>query len=150
MDAAVGYLARLGRSFATEQVPAADGELREDLSRGMRAILSYERILSAEMLRVLGAYKAQVHGIADPTRVAGRVPTFSFNLGNLAPSELTLGMARAGIGIRDGHLYCPRLMGRLGLPLESGMVRVSLVHYNTIAEIHRFGDVLSELTGQRT
>jgi selenocysteine lyase/cysteine desulfurase len=54
-------------------------------------------------------------------------------------------MARAGIGIRDGHLYCPRLMKRLGLTLESGAVRVSLVHYNTLAEIHRFGNVLSGL-----
>jgi selenocysteine lyase/cysteine desulfurase len=56
-------------------------------------------------------------------------------------------MARAGIGIRDGHMYSPRLMQRLGLPLASGTIRASLVHYNTAAEIHRFGDVLSGLTG---
>jgi hypothetical protein len=38
-------------------------------------------------------------------------------------------------------------MQRLGLPLASGTIRVSLVHYNTVAEIHRFGDVLLDLTG---
>ena len=101
------------------------------------------------MLRVLDDCKARVHGISDPARVAERVPTLSFNAGDLAPSEVTSAMARAKIAIRDGHLYCPRLMRRLGLPLESGAVRVSLVHYNTMAEIHRFGDVLSDLTRRR-
>jgi cysteine desulfurase family protein (TIGR01976 family) len=146
MAAAVGYLARLGRSFAAGD-PEAEGVLREDVSRGMRAVSSYEHSLSVEMLRVLRDCKARVHGISDPARVAERVPTFSFDVGDLLPSEVTSAMARAGIGIRDGHLYCPRLMRRLGLPLESGTVRVSLVHYNTIAEIHRFGNVLSDLTG---
>ena len=37
-------------------------------------------------------------------------------------------------------------MQRLGLPLDSGTIRVSLVHYNTVAEIHRFGDVLFDPT----
>jgi selenocysteine lyase/cysteine desulfurase len=38
-------------------------------------------------------------------------------------------------------------MHRGGRPLASGTIRASLVHYNTVAEIHRFGDVLSGLTG---
>jgi selenocysteine lyase/cysteine desulfurase len=46
------------------------------------------------------------------------------------------------IGIRDGHMYSPRLMRRLGLAPESGGVRVSLVHYNTVEEIHRFRDLI--------
>jgi len=42
-------------------------------------------------------------------------------------------------------MYSPRLMARLGLAKESGAVRVSLVHYNTAAEIDRFGDMLTGL-----
>jgi len=42
-------------------------------------------------------------------------------------------------------MYAPRLMKRLGQRQESGVVRASLVHYNTIAEIHRFGNVLLDL-----
>jgi selenocysteine lyase/cysteine desulfurase len=40
-------------------------------------------------------------------------------------------------------------MKRLSLPVETGAVRVSLVHYNTMAEIHRLGDVLAAL-GKRS
>jgi selenocysteine lyase/cysteine desulfurase len=36
-------------------------------------------------------------------------------------------------------------MQRMNLSKETGMVRVSLVHYNTLAEIHRFSEVLSTL-----
>ena len=45
---------------------------------------------------------------------------------------MTEAMAEAGIGIRDGHMYSPRLMSRLGLSNDSGAVRASLVHYNTV------------------
>jgi selenocysteine lyase/cysteine desulfurase len=50
-------------------------------------------------------------------------------------------MGRAGVGLRDGHLFAPRLMKRLGLPMETGAIRVSLVHYNTIEEIRRFEQI---------
>jgi selenocysteine lyase/cysteine desulfurase len=56
-------------------------------------------------------------------------------------------MAQADIGIRDGHMYAPRLMGRLGLAMDRGAVRVSLVHYNTLDEIDRFGDALKKIAG---
>jgi selenocysteine lyase/cysteine desulfurase len=42
-------------------------------------------------------------------------------------------------------MYAPRLMARQGLAMDSGAVRASLVHYNTIEEIHRFGQVLEGL-----
>jgi cysteine desulfurase family protein (TIGR01976 family) len=140
MDAAVGYLARVGRSMAP-----GPADMRVDIARGMHAILVYERDLALEMLKVLHDCKARVYGVADPAQIANRVPTVCFNIDGHAPSAVTDAMARAGIGIRDGHLYCPRLMQRLGLAQDSGTVRVSLVHYNTVAEIHRFGNVLSGL-----
>jgi cysteine desulfurase family protein (TIGR01976 family) len=141
MDAAVGYLARLGRSLA----PGQTGTQRADIVRAMQAILAYERGLSLEMLKLLRECNARVHGIADPAKIANRVPTIAFNIEGVAPAAVTEAMARAGIGIRDGHMYCPRLMRRLKLPQETGTIRVSLVHYNTVAEIQRFGNVLLDL-----
>jgi selenocysteine lyase/cysteine desulfurase len=38
-------------------------------------------------------------------------------------------------------MYAPRLMKRLGVP--GGVVRASLVHYNTLDEIARFGESLT-------
>jgi selenocysteine lyase/cysteine desulfurase len=54
-------------------------------------------------------------------------------------------LAKRNIGVRDGHMYSPRLMKRLGLTKESGAVRASLVHYNTLEEVRRFESALADI-----
>jgi cysteine desulfurase family protein (TIGR01976 family) len=144
MDAAVSYLASLGA--VREDKSTSLSSRRGNITRAMKAIRQYEETLSLEMLRVLNESGATVYGISTKERVGERVPTFFFNLPRVAPAEVTETMSRANIGIRDGHLYSPRLMKRLGLSIETGAVRASLVHYNTIEEIHRFGNVLLDLS----
>jgi selenocysteine lyase/cysteine desulfurase len=41
------------------------------------------------------------------------------------------------IGIRFGDFYAKRLIEDLGLDKQGGVVRVSMVHYNTIEEVDR-------------
>jgi cysteine desulfurase family protein (TIGR01976 family) len=140
MDAAVNYLAQLGRTLSGKS-----GTLGEDTKFAMSAIRAYEQTLSIALLRVLKDHKAVIYGIDSEARISERVPTICFNIPNVLPAKVTETAARAGIGIRDGHMYAPRLMQRMNLSKETGMVRVSLVHYNTLAEIHRFSEVLSTL-----
>ena len=134
MDAAVKYLESIGRNFA----PANNRPRRDNIVAGMGAIRAYETVLAREMLRVLKECGATIYGVSDEARIAERVPTFCFNIDGLSPQEVTEAMSDMQIGIRDGHMYAPRLMNRLGLRMDSGAIRVSLVHYNTIEEIHRF------------
>ena len=54
-------------------------------------------------------------------------------------------MSDRGIGIRDGHMYAPRLIKHLGRSLDTGVNRASIVHYNTIEEVHEFGKVLRDI-----
>ncbi len=111
----------------------------------MHAIRSYEQTLSLAMLAAFERCGARVFGVSRPEDVAGRVPTFGFVLPGIAPAHVVERMAQAGIGIRDGHMYTPRLMRRLGVSPESGIVRASLVHYNTAEEVDRFAAVLGEI-----
>jgi cysteine desulfurase family protein (TIGR01976 family) len=146
MDAAISYLESLGK----RPRPAGDGAIKDskraNLARAMQSIRVCEESLSLEMLQVLNNCGATIYGLARKNQVHDRVPTLCFNLPKVAPAKVTEAMARAGIGIRDGHMYAPRLMKRLGVPQESGVVRASLVHYNTIDEIHSFGNALLDLT----
>ena len=146
MDAAVSYLASLGEVREGKSTSTSLSSRRGNITRAMKAIRQYEETLSLEMLRVLNEGGATVYGVSTKERVGERVPTFCFNLPRIAPADVTEAMSRANIGIRDGHLYSPRLMKRLGLSIETGAVRASLVHYNTIEEIHRFGNVLLDLS----
>jgi cysteine desulfurase family protein (TIGR01976 family) len=158
MDAAVQYLADLGRSLRGPERngrdpppsrPAIEGSLHADVAIAMAAIRAYEQTLSLEMLRVLREAGADIYGVRDDRLVEHRVPTFCFNLPGIRPQAVTDAATRADLGIRDGHLYAPRLMKRLGLSLDTGAVRVSLVHYNTIAEVQRFGTVMRDLVRKR-
>lgn len=141
MNAAIGYLENLGRQLSQHRPLGR----REALVAGLTAIRHYEQDLSRAMLIVLRDIGATVYGIDDPARAEGRVPTFCFNLPGLSPQQVTDEMAEADIGIRDGHMYAPRLMNRLGLTMDRGALRASLVHYNTHAEIDRFGRVLRQV-----
>jgi cysteine desulfurase family protein (TIGR01976 family) len=144
MDAAVRYLEQLGNDL---QTGAGLLSRREALQIALTAIQTYEQALSLEMLDVLKHCGATVYGIADADRIDYRVPTLCFNLPKIPPARVTEEFVRRGIGVRDGHMYAPRLMRRLGLPLESGAVRASLVHYNTRDEVREFGKMLAEITG---
>ena len=142
MDAAVRYLENLGRSVSGNG--AGRKSRREALESAFEAIRAYEESLSLEMFHVLDNCGAVVYGVSDPTRIDERVPTFSFNLPNMSPAKVTEELAKNNIGVRDGHMYSPRLMKRLGLTKESGAVRASLVHYNTMEEVRSFGAALAD------
>jgi len=144
MDAAVRYLESMGRRAGGIDETESESR-RASLQRALGSIRAYEESLSLEMLRVLNDCGAVVYGVADKKRICERVPTLCFNLPNISPATVTEELAKRNIGVRDGHMYSPRLMKRLGLSPESGAVRASLVHYNTLAEIHRFGIALAEI-----
>jgi selenocysteine lyase/cysteine desulfurase len=63
----------------------------------------------------------------------------------MTPQEFATRMGEAGVGLRDGHLFAPRLMQRVGLTMETGAIRVSLAHYNTVEEIRRFEGIFIEI-----
>jgi len=149
MAAAIAYLESLGGSDDGENENAEPASRRASLIRGMTSIRDYEAKLSFEMLEVLRAAGAVIYGIDDSARVAERVPTFCFRLPGVVPALVTETMSDRGIGIRDGHMYAPRLMKRLGASLDTGVNRASLVHYNTLDEIHEFGKVLFDMVRGR-
>lgn len=66
-----------------------------------------------------------------------RVPTIAFCVEGKKASEIPPKLDEMGIGIRWGHFYAKRGIERMGLLEADGVVRVSLVHYNTQAEVER-------------
>lgn len=141
MDGAVRYLEQLGRDLSD----GAELTRREAMAAAMAAIERYEMILSKAVLDVLHRHGATVYGIADSAE--GRVPTISFNFTKVPPAELAQKLADREIGVRDGHMFAPRLMARLGLTMASGALRISLVHYNTLEEIAQLDQALGEILG---
>ncbi len=143
MDAALGYLEELGRSLLKNSSKASS---RDRLVAAMDAIRAYEATLSTETLRALAELDAvTVYGIIEKSQLDRRVPTICFNLEGIPAARVAAHCEENGIGVRDGNMYSPRLLRRMGIPPETGAVRASLVHYNTIEEIGKFVDVLRQI-----
>lgn len=140
MDAAVRYLEDLGR-----RINPATTSRRAALVECAEAIRGYEAQLSRAMLGALANANATVYGVTAKDQISHRTPTLCFNLPGISPAKVTEELAKQNIGVCDGHMYSPRLMKRLGLTKESGAVRASLVHYNTLKEVHRFGTALADM-----
>lgn len=145
MDAAIQYLQELGRFIPNGSTAPSQ---RASLVKAMEVIRAYESTLAARALCCLTEVdRAIVYGIRQPDRLAHRVPTICFNVEGLPAAKVAAHCAKAGIGVRDGNMYSPRLLRRMSIPPETGAVRASLVHYNTIEEIERFAEVLRGVAG---
>ena len=74
-----------------------------------------------------------------------RVPTISFVVDNIKSSSIPPEVDKHYIGIKYGDFYARRLIEDLGLAPQDGVIRVSMVHYNTSEEIDRLIKILESL-----
>ena len=144
--AATDYLRDVGRSYGdVAGAPgAADGsERRRELVAAMVAIADYERALVTRLIDGLETIRGvTIHGIADRSRFASRVPTVSVSIDGIHPRAAAEALGRAGIYSWDGDFYATGLIERLGKAATGGVLRLGLVHYNTASEVDRTLDAL--------
>lgn len=149
---AVEYFEWVGREFGGEYADELKQQgysgRRLTLKQAMSAIHAYEFELSRTMLSALEAVPSlRIFGNTDVRRLDERIATFSFRIGDMAPQTVAEKLARENIYVWDGHYYAINVTERLGLEGKGGMVRVGPVHYNTVDEIHRLGEVLKKIAG---
>ena len=65
------------------------------------------------------------------------VKGFRSDLKGRPAAEIPPLLEPARIAIGQGHFYAPRLLDALGIPSTEGVVRASMVHYNTMEEVER-------------
>jgi selenocysteine lyase/cysteine desulfurase len=109
---------------------------------------SYEFELSRSLLDILEETPGvTIYGITDRKRLEERVPTCAFTLRGKSPRQVAEELDEANIYVWDGNYYALAVTERLGLEESGGMVRVGPVHYNTLEEINKFGEVLGRISG---
>ncbi|MBS1717282.1 MAG: cysteine desulfurase-like protein [Armatimonadetes bacterium] len=89
--------------------------------------------------------KDQIQIIGPATGGMERVPTISFVHKAKKSEEIAAQVQQHGIGVRHGHMYAYRLCEALGIEPNQGVVRTSLVHYNTMDEVERLIKALEEV-----
>ncbi|MGL6341696.1 MAG: cysteine desulfurase-like protein [Waterburya sp.] len=137
--ATIDYLTNLGR-----QVTPHSSSRREALIAAMSAIQVYERQLCNHLITGLQQIKGiKIYGITQPEHFAWRTPTIGFRLAGYSPKEVATALGDRQIYTWHGNVYALGLTERLGIESQGGLVRIGLVHYNTIAECDRLLEVLN-------
>ena len=139
LTATVEYFEALGR--ATD----GSGGRRALIARAYEASRAYEEPLTNKLIAgLMDIPGVSIYGITNPNRIGERVPTVSFRHNRLPPDQIATAMAAVGIHVWHGHNYAYEPARALGLPLDEGVVRVGLAHYNTADEIDRTLDRISQ------
>ena len=135
--AAIEYLESLGTQ-------GADRSARLDLAYAR--IEAHERDLTRRTLeRLNGIPGVRLYGIADPSRVDERTPTFCFNLDGWTPETLSTELGNRGLFTYHGNYYALGVMTALGLEENGGAVRAGYLHYTTPEEADRLCDAVASL-----
>jgi cysteine desulfurase family protein (TIGR01976 family) len=110
---------------------------REGLARSFALFAAHEAALAERLLEFLRA-RPDVRILGPQTGDPhSRVATVAFAVAGRKASEIPPQLDEQQIAIRWGHFYAPRAIEALGLAEADGVVRVSMVHYNTHAEVDR-------------
>ncbi len=118
-------------------LPASNAPLHERAARVFALIADHEERLNRIVLGFLGAHpKVRLNGSRDAAKTH-RVPTFTFTVAGRNSGEIPEALLGERIGIRAGDFYARRAIDAWGLGPRGGVVRASLVHYNTIDEAER-------------
>lgn len=109
-------------------------------------IEAHESTMSKIFLDFVGSHpKIKLIGktVADTNT---RQPTFSFTISNRRSNKELVGqLAQRKIAIQSGNFYAWRCVRALEIDTETGVIRVSLVHYNTEDEVKYLCTCLEEI-----
>ena len=140
----LGLMDYLGR-LAADPSHVGSAVTRASVEGAFDRIAEHEEGLSARLLDFLATKpRARVIGSLRADS-AVRVPIVSFVVEGVSSADIVKRIDEHQIGIRYGDFYSARLIEALGLPDDDGVVRVSMVHYNTLDEVDRLTDFLDRL-----
>ena len=144
VGAAIEYIAGIGRH--TDPLVKTR---REAIAAGYRSTVAYERHLLTRLIEGLEAIPGlRIYGITDPRRFEERCSTLSLRIGDHAPKAIAEFLDERGIFSWDGNYYALNLSERLGVEQKGGMLRIGLVHYNTLVEVERLLEALREFASR--
>ncbi len=139
--AMIDYLTELGYRVS----PSVERR-RAALLAAMEAIQQYERELCEQLITGLLQIPGLIlYGIIDPACFAWRTPTVAVRLTGYTPYTLAKVLGDRGIFTWNGNFYALKLTERLNVESSGGFLRIGLVHYNTVEEVHRLLKVLNEI-----
>ncbi len=132
------------KALTTHHYPQRpEPSIRDAVLAAYNLIETHEDLLSNRFLAFLrDCPEVSIFGKSEVD--GARLPTISFTVKDRDSNDFALAVDPHKIGIRYGDFYAKNLISDHGLLANNGVVRVSLVHYNTLDEVDRLIAILQE------
>ena len=143
--AAVAGIVDYLESVHAHHFGAEENALRARLERVYELFCEHESALMARVLEYLES-RSDIRLIgrasSDPRE---RAPTFSVTVAGRDPGDIARTLAERNICVGHGHFYGYRCVEALGIDPAEGVLRISMVHYNTFEEVQRLTEALDSI-----
>ena len=125
--------------------PGEDGSVREKIEKVNELINKHEQEIANPLLEYINS--------RDDIKLIGknkienknRAPTIAFTMNNKSSKELSSDLVKQGIATRNDNFYAWRCLKALGIDVDDGVVRTSMVHYNTHEDVNNLIEALKKI-----
>ncbi|MDW3219345.1 MAG: aminotransferase class V-fold PLP-dependent enzyme [Acidimicrobiales bacterium] len=132
-----------------QHFPDAAGAAPDDAVARLAAVSGLFAVHESALMAPLVEFLVERDGVrlvgAPEADAALRAPTLAFHSERISSAAVYRALIAAEVSCGHGHFYAHRLVQALGLDPDDGVVRLSMVHYNTHDEVARALDVLDPL-----
>ena len=122
----------------------AGSSLRQRANAAFELFAEHEANLANLLLDYL-RQKPGVRIIGQNRADGKRAATISLSIEGRSADEIAKRLADQHVGVGYGNFYAVRCVEALGLPADPGVIRISMVHYNTTEEVDRLIAALEEV-----
>jgi cysteine desulfurase family protein (TIGR01976 family) len=115
--------------------PEEDISVRSKIQKVNDLISNHEKEIANPLLEYLSS-RSDIRVIGKKTiSNKDRAPTIAFTMNNKSSKDLSSALVKNGIATRNDNFYAWRCLKALGIDADDGVVRTSMVHYNSHEDV---------------
>jgi len=125
--------------------PGESLSVREKIHKVNKLISNHEKEIANPFLEYLNS-RSDIK-IIGKTKISNkdRAPTISFTMDNKSSKDLSSELVKHGIATRNDNFYAWRCLLALGIDVDDGVVRTSMVHYNSHDDVEKLINALKKI-----
>ena len=125
--------------------PGENPSIREKITKVNELIADHEKEIANPLLDYLSS-RSDIRLIGRNKIInKDRAPTIAFTMNNKSSKDLSSELVKHGIATRNDNFYAWRCLMALGIDVDDGVVRTSMVHYNSHEDVEKLINALKHI-----
>ena len=125
--------------------PDENNTLRKKIEKINELISNHEEQIANPLLEYLNSRNDIKLIGKNKIENKNRAPTIAFTFVNQSSKKISDQLVKNGIATRNDNFYAWRCLKALGIDVDDGVVRTSMVHYNTREDVEKLISVLKKI-----